>query len=192
MVGREADDREIRLGIGAEDLTAVFPLVGEADRDLVGALDDMEVGEDEAALVDDDARAQPGAPELRARAAGALGAEELVEEVLEEGVLAAARGSARPPARLGALDRAEMDDRGADLLGDTDEALLQHLGHGRSGRGLRRRGIDRPRPGKSRVGEVAAGGGDHHGDDDEDDTQDGPAHGAYTLAGRADDIDRRP
>ena len=93
-------------------------------RDLVGALDDVEIGEDEAALVDDDPRAQPGAPELRARSAGPLGAEELIEEILEEGILAAARRGARPPARLGPLDRAEMDDRGTDLLGDTDEALL--------------------------------------------------------------------
>ena len=85
-----------------------------------------------------------------------------------------------------------MDDRGTDLLGDTDEALLQHLGHGGSGRGLRRRGSDGLHPGKPCMGEVAAGGADHHRDDDEDDTQDGPAHGVHTLAGRADDIDRRP
>src|SRR6185436_6032305 len=84
VVRREANDRQIRLGIGAEDLTAVFALVGEADRDLVGALDDVEIGEDEAALVDDDPGAQAGAPELGARAAGTLGAEELIEEILEE------------------------------------------------------------------------------------------------------------
>ena len=135
----------------------------------------------------------PGRRNSERGLAGALGAEELIEEILEEGIVAAARRGARPPARLGALDRAEVHDGGTHLLGDTDEALLQRLGHG----GCRASafaaaastGAD---PGKPRMGEVAAGGADHHGDDDEDDTQDGPAHGAHTLAGRADDIDRRP
>ena len=58
VVGLEADHRQVRLGVGAEDLAAVFSLVGEPHGDLVGALDDVEVGEDEAALVDDDAGAR--------------------------------------------------------------------------------------------------------------------------------------
>ena len=45
-------------------------LSARRDRDLVGALDDVEVGEDVAALVDDDARAQPGPAELGARPSG--------------------------------------------------------------------------------------------------------------------------
>ena len=86
----------------------------------------------------------------------------------------------------------EVDDRGTDLLGDADEALLQHLGHSGSGCGLPRRSVDGPYPGEPGMGKVTAGGADHHRDDDEDDTQHGPAHGVHTLAGRADDIDRRP
>ena len=73
-----------------------------------------------------------------------------------------------------------MHDGGTHVLGHPDEALLERLGHGEARRGLRRRGVDGPRPGKPCVGEVAAGGGDHHGGDDEDDTQDGPAHGVHS------------
>jgi hypothetical protein len=35
-----------------------------------------------------------------------------------------------------------MDDRGTDLLSDTDEALLQHLGQRGAGRGFPRCGSD--------------------------------------------------
>ena len=122
LIGREADDRQVGFGVGAEDLSAVFSLVGEPDDDLVGALDDMEVGEDEAALVDDDAGPQAGLAKLGA-GAGALGAEELVEEVPEERIVAAGRQVRLAP-RLGALDGAEMHDGGTDVFRHADEALL--------------------------------------------------------------------
>ena len=57
----------------------------------------------------------------------ALGAEELIEEILEERIVAAARRRARPAQPLGALDGAEVHDRRPHLLRDADEALLERL-----------------------------------------------------------------
>src|SRR5262249_34475318 len=75
---------------------------------------------------------------LRARKRRALGSEELVEEVLEEGIVAPWR-QARFASHLRSLDRPEMHDGGADVLDDSDEALLQCLGE------RRRRGDDHRR-----------------------------------------------
>src|ERR1700675_75720 len=92
----------------------------------------MEVGEDEAALVEDHARAQTWTAELRTTARP-LGAEELLEEILEEGVLAPGL-RARGARSAGLLDGAEVDHRGAHVLGDTGETRLQAL-DGRQARG---------------------------------------------------------
>ena len=70
LVGLEAHHRQVRLGVGAEDLAAVLALVREPDDDLIRSLDDVKVGEHEAALVEDDPGAEPGLPELRAAGAG--------------------------------------------------------------------------------------------------------------------------
>ena len=180
MVGREANDGQIRLRIGAENLAAVFSFVGEADGDLVGALDDVEIGEHEPAFVDDHARPETGPAELGARA-GALGAEELIEEVFEERILTAARGRARPAARLGALDGAEMDDGGANLLCDADEALLERLGDRGTGRGLGGRDVDGRRTREASMREIAAGGRHQDDDGDEDHAQDRPTHGVHST-----------
>src|SRR6266536_2293616 len=106
-VAMPTSERQVRFWVGAEDLTAVFSFVGQSDDDLIRPLDDMKVGEHEPALVDDDAGAEPGQAILRAGGRGAFGAEELVEEVLEERVVGAGgdTGSTLP---LRALDRAEM------------------------------------------------------------------------------------
>ena len=59
----------------------------------------------------------------------ALGTEELIEEVLEERIVAAGR-HARLAARPGTLDGAEVHDGGAHVLGDADEALLERFRQG--------------------------------------------------------------
>src|SRR5438067_13612347 len=138
MVGLEAHEREFGFWGRAQDLAAVFSLVGEADRDLSGALDAVEVRQDQSALVDDHAGAESGPPELGTRP-GSLGPEELVEEVLEERIIVAAGRRARTAAGLGAFDGAEVNDRGAHLLGHADEALLERFRQ----RGTGRRGLGR-------------------------------------------------
>ena len=60
--GRQAgrvdlDEREVGVGVDAGDRAVEGPAVGEHDADLVGVLDDVMVGQDEAVGVDDDARA---------------------------------------------------------------------------------------------------------------------------------------
>src|SRR4029078_6276848 len=80
----------------------VFSFVGETNQDLVGALDDVEVGEDQPALVDDDPGPEAGPAELGARV-GSLGAEELIEEITEEGVVVTL-GQVRPAPLLRPLD----------------------------------------------------------------------------------------
>jgi hypothetical protein len=127
VVGLETDHRQVRLGIGAKDLTPVLALVGQLHRDLVSALDDVEVGEDEAAPVEDHARAQAGTAELRA--ARSLWAEELLEEFLEERIVSA-RLRTRRATRAGLLDGAQVDHGGAHMLGDACEARVQALGLG--------------------------------------------------------------
>ena len=64
----DAHDGDVRLRVGADDLAGELALVGELDLDRVGPLDDVVVREDDAALVDDEARAQP--LHLAAAAAG--------------------------------------------------------------------------------------------------------------------------
>jgi hypothetical protein len=138
VVRLELDDREVRVRVGAEDLSAVFSLVGHADQDLVGALDDVEVGEDQASLVDDDPRAQARPAELGARV-GTFRAEELIEEIPEEGIVVALRHAGAAPA-LRPLDRSQVHDGGAHVLGHVHEAELQRFGEGQAGGGLRAAG----------------------------------------------------
>ena len=179
MIGLELDQREVRFRVGSEDLSAVFSFVGEADQDLVGALDDVEVGEDQAALVDDDPGPEAGPAELGARV-GSLGAEELIEEIAEERVVVAL-GQIGPAPGLGALDGAQVNDGRPDVLGHVDEAHLQFLGQRDAGCGLRaRRSHDGPT--EMTADEVAAArrGDQQHGD--HGDQHQTAAH-VYTLAG---------
>ena len=68
----EAQHREIRARILEHDLGLEFALVGERDLDLVGALDDVIVGDHEAGGVDEDAGAER-ALDLLARSPGRAG-----------------------------------------------------------------------------------------------------------------------
>ena len=54
----DLEQRQVGLGIAADQLRRVVALVAERDRDLVGVGDDVVVGHHEAARVDDEARAE--------------------------------------------------------------------------------------------------------------------------------------
>ena len=54
----DAQHREIRAAVLQHDLGLELALVGERDLDLVGALDDVVVGDDQAGRIDDHARAE--------------------------------------------------------------------------------------------------------------------------------------
>ena len=89
--------REVGLGIVAENLGDLqLGAVGEVDDDLVGALDDVIVGDDEARRVDDEARAERA--HFARQAVLLLVIEEIVEEFLEGRALRAgtARSCSRP------------------------------------------------------------------------------------------------
>src|SRR5262249_62405887 len=89
-------------------------------------------------LVEDDAGAEARPAELRTAARAVL-AEELLEEVLEEGIVASLPRTRRT-ARMGLLDDAHVDHRGSQVLGHPDEGRLQALrGRGTGERGPRRR-----------------------------------------------------
>jgi len=135
VVRLKLDHREVRFRVGPEDLSAVFSFVGEADQDLVGALDDVEVGEDQAPLVDDDAGPEAGPAELGA-GVGSFGAKELIEEIAKEGIVVALRHVGAAPA-LRLLDRPQVHDGGAHVLRHVHEAELQCLGEREAAGGLR-------------------------------------------------------
>ena len=189
VVGLELDHREVRFRVGPHDLSAVFSFVGETDQDLVRALDDVEVGEHQAALVDDDAGPETGPAELGARV-GTLGAEELIEEVAEERVVVALGQVGAAPG-LRALDGAEVDNRGPHLLGHVHEAHLERFGQRDAGRRLRGgRGGRGARSSQVTAHEVAAARrGDQQRGDHTDQYQ-AAAH-VCTLAGGPRAGDRR-
>ena len=80
----DLDQRDVGALVGADHLGLEFALVGELDGDLVGALDDVRVGQDVAVRGDDEARAERAA--LRARSLlrpGLLPRNEAAEEFLD-------------------------------------------------------------------------------------------------------------
>ena len=58
VAGVDLDQREVALLVGADDLGVELALVGEADLHRLGVVDDVVVGDDEAVVVDDEARAE--------------------------------------------------------------------------------------------------------------------------------------
>src|SRR2546429_1730041 len=121
----EADHGEVGLRVGADDPSAGLLVRGQTHRDAVGATDDVEIGQDVAPLVDDDARPQTRLMELLA-APGAAAAE-LVEKVLECGVVRERpeRGRMAEP---GDLHGPDVDDGGPNAVGHVDKGRLQGVG----------------------------------------------------------------
>src|SRR5207248_415613 len=84
----DLDDGDVGLGIGADDLgempvvEGVIGVAVELDVDLVGFVDDVIVGNDVTARVDDEARAEGFALGVAGAVIATLAAEEAVEEVL--------------------------------------------------------------------------------------------------------------
>ncbi len=126
-----AEDGDVRVGVGADELRVELPAVGERHVDAAGAEDHVLVGEDGAVRGDDDAGAEAGAGE----AAGA-GIEEVAEELLEERVLG--EGEGRAPA-LDHLLGGDVHHRGARPLDRLDHgAPPQGVGLKRAHRGEQR------------------------------------------------------
>ena len=129
--GLDLDQRHVRLLVGADDLGLELALVGQGDRDLVGAFDDVRVGHHIAVGIEDESRADAArlrvavAGLLRRARAGAVGHRqpEAAEELEHVVVHVAARRAARCTGPLGGAD---VDDRRADLfdqLGEIGQAL---------------------------------------------------------------------
>ena len=144
----------------------------------------MEVGEDESPLVDDDARPEARLPEFRSLSGG-VRSEELLEEVLEERIVARLRRNR--PARLGALHRADVHDRRAELLGHPHEGGLQRFGQGGACR--RARGQCHRRANQDTIpDEVPGEGGRQHQGEADESTEEGAVH--VTGCGWADHTHR--
>ena len=77
--GLDPDHGEVGFGIGADDIGRRLAAIGQADLDLVGALDHVVVGQDVAVGADDHARAQAGHLFLRRQL--------VAEEALEKRIL---------------------------------------------------------------------------------------------------------
>ena len=122
--------------------------VVELDRDLVGALDHVVVGDDVAVRRDDEARAQRVRPLLPARLA-VLALHEVAEEVLER--RAGGQDRAHAVGDLGdGRGGGDVDHRRAQPVGELGEALRHEARSGIDRERLRRRGrASAPRAGGS-------------------------------------------
>ena len=140
---RDAQNGEVQLVVAQDDLGIELALVGERHPDLglAAALDDVVVGDDDAVLADEDARAQRVLHPLSLRA------EIAAEELLEEGVVEQ-RGGVLDPLR-----HVDVDHGGGHLLHEGCEGELHlHLA-------LRHLGGCSSSSGVACEGEAAAAGG---------------------------------
>ncbi len=90
----EPQDRQIAAGILEHDLGLEFPLVGERHLDLVGALDDVDIGHDQARRIHHHARSQRALHLLRLLAGHAEEAAE--DRIVEQRIVV--------PHQLGGID----------------------------------------------------------------------------------------
>ncbi len=80
LVARDLEHRQIRARIAQHDLRRKFAMVGQGDLDVGHPLDDVVVGDDEAAGIDDHPRSQ----RVRDARIAALAAEELAKDRIVE------------------------------------------------------------------------------------------------------------
>ncbi len=118
-VALDLEHRQIGAGIVEHDGRRIFALVGERDLHVGHAGDDVVVGDDEAAGIDDDAGAQRLGDALTLPVVGL--AEEMAEERIVEHRVARHGLDARG---------VDVDDRGPDLRHDRREGQM-HLGGAR-------------------------------------------------------------
>ena len=118
---------QVGLGVVPQDLGDFQArAVGEVDKDLVGALDDVVVGNHEPGRIDDEARAER--TYLARQTVAALFVEEIVEELLEGRALGARpAGSAVGRCAVGRcferLGRGNVDDGILETLGDVGHRI---------------------------------------------------------------------
>ncbi|MNI43453.1 hypothetical protein D3C73_977830 [compost metagenome] len=129
VLGVDLQHGHVGLRVGAQHFRLVFAAVGQLDGDFLGILHDVRVGEDDAVIADDEARAFATHRHFTRRHAAAR-ARNLAEE-LGEGVIIIGRHLA------GAAD-ADVDDGWSKIAGD-----LREVGRAGSVDGLR--GSDRGR-----------------------------------------------
>ncbi len=146
LVALDLQHRDVDLGILADHLGLELAAVVEDDDDVVGVADDVVVGDNDAAGVDDEA----GAERLRLLRARARRDAVVLEELLEHLVERRALGKVRHRAAALLLDRLggrDVDHRVGDLVDEIGEIGRPRLGEG----GARRR--KRERAGDQRRGE---------------------------------------
>ena len=120
-----AQQREVGLGVLADQVGLELGAVVEDDADLVGVGDDVIVGDDEAGRIDDEAGAERiDAARRLVRIVAALAVvvlEELVEELLHR--RARRQVGQLFGARVDFLRRRNIDHRIDDLFGDVGDAV---------------------------------------------------------------------
>ena len=144
----DLEDGDVGLGVAADDLGLEPGVVVQDDRDLVGVLDDVVVGDDVAVVVDEEARPQRGGapPRLLLLLARLVALHELLEELLE-------RRTGRQLRQLDArvafdrLGRRDVDDRRQQPRGEIGEAV---------GRGAGERRVRHSAPGNSATAMTAS------------------------------------
>ena len=117
VLGVDLEHREVGVRIGPDDLGLELAPVEQAHGHLIGAIDDVVVGEDVAVLGDDEARA--GA---LLEAGLLLHRGHAPEELFEAGGTSIRGAFRRGLSLLAGLD---VDDAGLDVLGDRREGLAQ-------------------------------------------------------------------
>ena len=149
----EPQHREIAALVAQQHLGVEFALVGERDANLIGALDDVVIGDDDAARINDHAGAERALDALAGGPhAGQLPAEEAPKErIVEEGVARA----------LHLALRVDVHHRGRRALHHRSEGERDFRARLRCG-GLRRLGEGRNGEKRDRKREQGgASGADH-------------------------------
>ena len=141
LVGIDFNDRKVEGGVLAQDLRRIGLAVGEGDRDLVHAVDDVVVRQNPSLLGDDEA----GPASLHGDGTREV-LERIAEELPKEGIVVEGERDRGTPG-LGL--HVDVHDGGRGLLYDGDDGRHDR----RAGRGLGRPHLDRPQGQKNGQGD---------------------------------------